>query len=114
MKKAQMETFGLMIIVVILIVAALISLRFIILSNGTSQNQELLSIKANNLANSIKNADLCNQNFENAIINCCNKESFCDQDACKLVSKEIELILTYQDEKTYFEAKNLKGDRCLQ
>ena len=113
MKKAQMETFGLMIVVVIIIVAALIALRLIIISSSPVQNNELLSIKANNIANSIKNADLCNINFENAIINCCNNENFCDQDACKLVAKEIENILSYQDEETYFEARNLKKDRCF-
>jgi len=113
MKKAQMETFGLMIVVVIILVAALIALRFLIISSSPVQNNEFLSIKANNIANSIKNADLCNSNFENAIINCCNKENFCDQDACKLVSKEIESILSYQDEKTYFEARNLKKDLCF-
>ena len=113
MKKAQMETFGLMIVVVILIVAALIALRFVIISNNPAKNNELLSIKANNIANSIKNANLCISNSENAIINCCSKENFSDQDACKLVSKEIEFILTYQDEKTYFEARNLKKDLCF-
>lgn len=113
MRKAQVETFGLMIIVVMLIVIVLIALRFMLINNNSTSNNEILSIKANSIANSIKNADLCNGNFEKAIVACCNNENFCDQNACELVSKEIKSILSSIDESSYVEAVNYKKSKCF-
>lgn len=111
--KAQMESMGLVIIVVILVVVALIALRFVLVSNNPISMDSFLSNKANNIANSIKNADLCGSRFENAIVACCNKESFCEKEACKLISEEIREIIKNSDELSYAEALNGAGNKCF-
>ena len=111
--KAQMESMGLVIAVVILVVVALIALRFVLVSNNPVSIDSFLSNKANNIENSIKNADLCGSRFERAIVACCNKESFCDKEACKLVSEEINEIIKNSDELSYAEALDGDGNKCF-
>ncbi|MEK6973699.1 MAG: hypothetical protein AABW41_00405 [Nanoarchaeota archaeon] len=111
--KAQMESMGLAIVVVILVVIALIALRFVLISDSPASIDSFLSNKANNIANSIKNADLCGSRFERAIIACCSKESFCDKEACKLVSDETNEIIKNGDEPSYVEALDGNGNKCF-
>ena len=113
MKKAQTEIMGLMIIVVLIVVIGLFAFRFMLM-NQSSSNDEYLSIKANNLINSIKMTSICEKNMGDAIIACCNNQNFCEREACGLVKEEINRIINSSiEENFYFEAKNFEGELCF-
>jgi hypothetical protein len=112
MKKGQTETMGLMVIVILLVFVGLIALSFMLKSSPNNQDS-FLSNKANNMANSIKNADLCSGTFEEAIVACCKKENFCETESCKLVSEQISNITGQSDEQVYVEAKDYDGKLCF-
>jgi hypothetical protein len=112
MKKGQTETMGLMVIVILLVFVALIALSFMIKPSSNNQDS-FLSNKANNMANSIKNANLCSGTFEEAIVACCKKENFCETESCELVSEQIGNISEQSDEQVYVEAKDYNGDLCF-
>ena len=113
MKKAQTETMGLMVVVVLLFVIALIALRFFINSSPTSNLDTTLSIKANNLANGIINANVCNGDFKQAIVSCCNHEDLCNENACNLVTDELNKVINYSDESAYVEAIDQTNSKCF-
>ncbi|MBI2670943.1 hypothetical protein HYX18_03135 [Candidatus Woesearchaeota archaeon] len=113
MKRAQTEIIGLMIVVIMLVAIALVALRFVLISNSSINVDSLLSAKANNMANSIKNANLCDGNFEQAIVACCNKENFCDRESCRLISEEISSIINSSEESVYVEAIDAYGNKCF-
>ncbi len=113
MKKAQTETMGLAIIVVLLLVIGLIALRFMIQSTPVVSQDSYLSSKANNLANAIIKANVCTGTFEQAIIACCNNELFCNIDACSLVQSEINNLSINVNEQITSEAFDASGRLCF-
>lgn len=113
MKKSQAETIGLMVIVILFLLIGLIALRFMLISNPKNDLDNILSAKANNMANSIKNANLCNGNFQKAIEACCNKENYCDLEACRLIADKINDFTNESDEKLYIEALDSNENKCF-
>nr|MBA4404745.1 hypothetical protein [Nanoarchaeum sp.] len=102
MKKAQVETMGLVIIVVLLI---MIALFFLIFSgrNKIDSTQELfLTMKANNLANSLRYVNVGSSNFEQKVIDCC---AGLDGLACTNVEETAESGMALIDENTGFSVK---------
>lgn len=113
MSKAQTETMGLAIIVVLLLVIGLIALKFMIQGTPIVSQDSYLSSKANNLANSIIKANVCTGNFEQAIVACCNNEAFCNIDACSLVQSELNNLSINVNEKITSEAFDASGRLCF-
>lgn len=113
MKKGQTETMGLAIVVILLLVISLIALKFMIQNTPVVSQDSYLSSKANNLANSIIKANICTGNFEQAIVACCNDESFCNIDACNLVQSEINNLSINVNEKITSEAYDSSGRLCF-
>ena len=71
MSKAQIDMFGLVIIVVLLVFIALFSLYFI--SRGYGSNEEIYySLKAQNFANALAKASIQDTNMESLILSCCS------------------------------------------
>ena len=70
MKKGQIDMFGLVIIVFLLVVIATFSLFF--LSFGSSERDVYYSLKANNFANALSKASIESSNFEALVLSCCS------------------------------------------
>jgi hypothetical protein len=103
--KAQIETMGLLIIVVIIVLVFLFVLAFM-RSSDVEDNNDFYSLKANNLMNAIKKVSVCNENMEDAIKACCDGYDFCGEDACDFVEENINIIIGSSiEENYYFEAK---------
>ena len=71
-KKGQVETMGLVVIVILVVFIALIFLRY----SGESIDSEdkYLSIKINNFLNALRQVDIGDDNFEKIVIDCCDGE----------------------------------------
>jgi len=107
--KAQIETVGLLVIVILIILIIVFVLQF------TIYNQEpdnlpgkLLEIKANNLRNAVLKTTLCkNFNVEDEILNCFTGNSECF-DSCDQLNLEIKKIIENSIQENYeFNVKNL-------
>jgi len=69
MKKGQIETMGLVIIVILLVLIAIFSLSFLI--KPEQENEDILKLKANSLRSSILKITLCEDvNVKDEIENC--------------------------------------------
>ena len=98
---------GLVVIVLILVIIGLIFLKFYLSSHTGLDSSSVFSIKANNLANAIKFASVCNGDLSDAVIACCNQKIFCNQNACEFSNNEIKKIIDKSiEEEVYFEAKS--------
>jgi hypothetical protein len=77
MNKGQIEAFGLVIIVILIVFVGLI---FLVLSRGASEERNMyLSAKAYNLANAIYRANIGEERFRNVARSCClGRERECD------------------------------------
>ena len=93
MKRGQIETIGLLIVVILIIFMGLFALMF--MSKGERKTDEsFYSVKANNLLNAIQKASVCNEDLESGIVYCIENKEFCGQsDACDVVKVEIEKII---------------------
>jgi hypothetical protein len=68
--KGQIDMFGLVIIVILLVVIALFSLFFI--GRGSSDDRDIYySLRAYNFANALSKASVDNTNMESLILSCC-------------------------------------------
>lgn len=97
MKKAQMEMFGLVIIVVLIVVIALFALRFMFIGRGTSGNKDqVLSIKANNLINALLKVSVNGNDIKQDIGSCCVSNI-----NCASIENKIEEIIENSIEENY-------------
>ena len=88
-KKAQVETMGLVIIVLLLAFIALIFLRY---SGEPIESQDkYLSIKINNFLISLSKIDIGNDNFESLAIDCCSGI----ESNCQLLAEKVEDHVNY-------------------
>jgi hypothetical protein len=72
LRKAQIETMGLVIIVIILVFAFVFALQFINKSNDNKLNERHLQLNADNLRSVILKTTINNCNIKDEIINCNN------------------------------------------
>ena len=105
MKKAQTEIFGLVIIVVLIVVIALFALRFMFVRESTMNNQDqVLSIKANNLINALLKVNVNVDDIKRGIGSCCISNINCAN-----VENKIKEIIENSIEENY-EFKVLSND----
>ena len=93
LKKAQIETFGLLIIVILLVFIAIFIIR---LSLYPSQDNLATrdSTIANNLVTSLSKVTICEkQQLSTIIKNCYNNKNSCQQDSCQLLNKELPIMI---------------------
>ncbi len=94
LRKSQVEMFGLVIIVILIVIIALFAIKFA-LRPKVEEKPVKLGLIANNLLNAIVKANICNdKSFDDALIACGNKVPLCDNEACSLVKKELEMVMS--------------------
>ncbi len=93
LRKAQVETFGLLIIVILIVFIAIFIIRLSSLSADNSNNIKD-SIIANNVITSITKVTICQkQQFPSILKACYNHALSCNTDSCQLLSKELSSML---------------------
>lgn len=115
--KAQVEIMGLVIVVILLVVGALLYLKFGILQGENIEESNTLQINyASNLLNSILNVRACDKKtgFDEGMIMCFKGQNLCDRTACSYLSTEIKDImgsLGLKDEQKYSIWVDNKGKK---
>ena len=118
-RKGQVETVGLVIIVVLLVVIGLFILKASLVPDEDSFDNEYLSLKANSFRETIMASSLCNIQVKDEITNCQFNYTSCLKD-CKELEGFIFKIINNSVEKNidyYFTASgqnlNMKiGKEC--
>ena len=106
MKRGQVETMGLVIIVILIIMIGLFFLIFSIRGGEEGHEDLFLSMKANNLVNSLKSMDIGESNFGSKVIDCCAGNLVAQEEVMGAVMAGREMI----DEKMAFEIECAYGD----
>jgi len=101
-KKAQVETMGLVVIIILVIFIALFFLKY----SGENKKEEdaFLSIKANNYLNALKLVTVGNTNFGALAMECCSFGT-----SCNMVYQMAEASLGFLDESASFELRCVDG-----
>lgn len=107
MKKAQLEIFGLLIIVMLIVVIALFALRFMFITQPSNNQDQVLSIKANNLINALLKVNI-DTDIKEENASCCISNI-----NCNIIEDKISKIIENSIEENY-EFKVLSNDQdCL-
>jgi hypothetical protein len=105
MRRGQVETIGLVIIVILIV---MIGLFFLVFSLGGDENgteDVFLSMKANNLVNSLRSMSIGNDDFGSKVIDCCSG----NLGSCNDVMGTASRAMDYIDEKVKFEVECAYG-----
>jgi len=104
-KKGQVETIGLVVIVLLI---TFVGLLFLIFTRSDLETEdEFLSIKANNFLNSLKLVSGGASNFESFAIECCNG----NQGSCNSAENIFIDSLEYIDHNVNFELTCISGSK---
>lgn len=106
MKKAQVETMGLVIIVVLIALVGLFALIFMSSEDSDRHEDLFLGMKANNLANSLRVMTIGLSDFGLRVMDCC---SGIDNAACDDVEGASESGFELLDEKASVEVVCFSG-----
>jgi len=106
MRRGQVEAMGLVIIVILIVMIGLFFLIFSINGGEESHEDLFLSMKANNLVNSLKSMDMGDSNFGSKIIDCCAGNLMAQEEVMGAVMVARGMI----DEKIAFEVECAYGD----
>lgn len=109
--KGQTDIIGVVIIVLLLVIIALFSLRFLLPKQEPLEQK--LSIKANNVLNAALKTSICQSTVEQGLINCCRKDPFCGKDACSYISKELQKLFDASLEEPYLFHISQNEQDCL-
>ncbi len=91
--RGQVETMGLLVIVVLIVFIAIFSLKFMTFADDKMLDSSFYNVKANNLLNAIQKASVCGENMEKAIIACFDQDTFCGVEACAFVEETVGEII---------------------
>ncbi|MDD5133695.1 MAG: hypothetical protein PHD81_00935 [Candidatus Nanoarchaeia archaeon] len=105
MKKSQIEMFGLLILIILIVISLVIALSFM---TSPDEKNEIpldarISSQAINLQFSLLKADVCeNTDFEDVLIKCCTNENICSGNACDIAKGIIKNVTnsTFQRQGT--------------
>jgi uncharacterized protein (UPF0333 family) len=111
--KGQIDMFGLVIIVFLLVVIALFSLFFISRGGAEDRNDVYYSLKAHNFANALAKASVEDTNMEALVLSCCSGASGSCEKALNFAEREFAR-LGYSDDniakkKVRFELECYSG-----
>lgn len=105
MKKGQIEIIGLLVVVVLIVVGALLYVKFALLTTDDNSYQRMhsLSIDSNNLISGLLNIKVCDGNYKisEAVLACSVNEPVCDQNACEFLKEEIISIFSVLEVENY-------------
>jgi hypothetical protein len=97
-KKGQVETMGLVVIIILIIFIALFFLKY---SGGNKKVEDrFLSIKINNYLNALNLINVGDSKFASLAMECCNSGFSCDQ-----VSQIVNSSFGFLDEEAHFELR---------
>ncbi len=105
MRRGQVETMGLVIIVILVIMIGLFFLVFSLNGGDNSTEDIFLSTKANNLVNSLSSLSMGNSDFSSEIIDCCGGNMI----SCEDITQSAILAMNYIDEKVSFTVECAYG-----
>ena len=86
LKKAQIETLGLVVIIIILAFALIFALQFILKNDSSKLNERYLQLNADNLRNTVLKTTINGNSIKDEIVFCNNNQN-CDE--LNLIIKEI-------------------------
>jgi len=86
LKKAQIETLGLVVIIIILAFALIFALQFILKNDSSKLNERYLQLNADNLRNTVLKTTINGNRIKDEIVFCNNNQN-CDE--LNLIIKEI-------------------------
>jgi|SRR3989338_217466 len=107
MRKGQVEMIGLVIVVVLLVIGALLYVKFGVLDRKEPKTDTSVELSyASNLLNSILNVKVCDDKtgVDEGLIMCFKGQNLCSQQACPYLKNEIKTIMAsvgLKDEKHY-------------
>lgn len=107
MKKGQVETMGLVIIVVLVIMIGLFFLVFSTRGKSNTEQDLILTMRINNLVNSLRYVSVGASNFEQRVMDCC---AGLDELACRDMQETAQSGMALIDEKTTFSVKCAGGE----
>ena len=116
LRKAQIETAGLVIIVIILAFTLIFALQFINKDKGNKLNENYLKLNADNLRSTILKTTINNCDIKDEIINCNNfNQAICLENCDRLNSIIREIIQASVKNNYEFDAGNIKlvNGSCL-
>lgn len=116
LRKAQIETVGLVIIVIILAFTLIFALQFINKDKGNKLNENYLKLNADNLRSTILKTTINNCDIKDEIINCNNfNQAICLENCDKLNLIIKEIIQASVKNNYEFNAGNIKlvNGSCL-
>jgi len=114
MKKAQMEVIGLVIIVILILVGVLMFVRFVVLAPQSSQKTTIESLEANNLLSALLKTTICEISVLDAIKECQQATTICNQNACTYTEDKIQEIMEASlDVKTDYKIEVLTNNNPL-
>jgi|SRR3989344_8163753 len=99
--KGQMESMGLVLIVVLIVFLSLFALVF--LNKTEVKPSSALSVKADNLMNAVTKVNIQGKSFQEGVVECCDGN-------CDAFSAEVKKILDSSLEENYLFSIN-KGNR---
>ena len=98
-------------IVTIIIVAVILFVRLTVLKPPVHTATSIESIEANNLLNAMLKTTVCEMSIQEAIQQCGQKVSICNQEPCSYTSNKVKEILQASlDEKTDYSFTALAGN----
>jgi hypothetical protein len=112
LRKGQVETMGLVIIVILLIFIGIFALSFSI--KDKEINEDILTLKANSLRSSLLKTNICNITIKDEIGNCFYNRPRC-LDSCDSLNNVIDSIIknSLEGEKYYFKFKDIELGSCV-
>jgi len=110
--RGQVETIGLVVIVILLLFIGIFALSFSIKEKEI--NEDILTLKANALRSSLLKTNVCDITIRDEIGNCIynSPECFSDCDQLNLVIEDI-IKDSLDNEKYYFKVGNLELGSCV-
>ena len=116
LKRAQTETVGLVIIIIIIAFSLIFALQFLTKSNDNKINEQYLKLNADNLRSVILKTTISSCNIKDEIISCNNFNAANCLESCEKLNLVIKDIIEKSIRNNYeFSAGNInlkKGD-CL-
>ncbi|MFA4887499.1 MAG: hypothetical protein WC595_04760 [Candidatus Nanoarchaeia archaeon] len=94
MKKAQVEMIGIALLVVVILIGVVFYLRFSLEDASTAPASNVRVTQAYHLVNALVHLPLCEeQTFTEALVACANSGTFCNQEACSYLKRELPLLV---------------------
>ena len=91
-KLGQVETMGLVIIVILIVLLGVFFLAFNLRGEVSSEDRVFLGIKAGNLANSLKSVSIGTSSFGGRVVDWCNGDGSAESDLEEIVLSGFEMI----------------------